>query len=214
MGEGQTGKMADSITALAVQVRSCPRVSDVWGWPHVSGTRPLPRTAGGSGAANKPGRLSSAWRLSPAFCLHYSSFSLPQVPADARRSVLVDLLTVYGEGGKAIVFTQVGAGAMPAAGAGCWLLVVLRLAGAARPLCSRRWVQARWVQAPHARGCTMAPQQLRKPRPLQVCHKGVDPHTHAALNPKHSCLPAADQARGGRGGGLGGRPPALRRTAR
>ncbi|EFN52705.1 hypothetical protein CHLNCDRAFT_36787, partial [Chlorella variabilis] len=28
------------------------------------------------------------------------------VPADARRSVLVDLLTVYGEGGKAIVFTQ------------------------------------------------------------------------------------------------------------
>jgi len=29
-----------------------------------------------------------------------------QVPADARRSVLVDLLTVYGEGGKAIVFTQ------------------------------------------------------------------------------------------------------------
>ncbi len=32
-----------------------------------------------------------------------------QVPADARRSVLVDLLTVYGEGGKAIVFTQVGA---------------------------------------------------------------------------------------------------------
>ncbi|KAL4420664.1 hypothetical protein ABPG75_010320 [Micractinium tetrahymenae] len=47
VGEGQTGKMADSITALAVQV-----------------------------------------------------------PADARRSVLVDLLTVYGEGGKAIVFTQ------------------------------------------------------------------------------------------------------------
>lgn len=30
-----------------------------------------------------------------------------QVPGDARRSVLVDLLTVYGEGGKAIVFTQV-----------------------------------------------------------------------------------------------------------
>ena len=30
----------------------------------------------------------------------------PQVPGDARRSVLVDLLTVYGEGGKAIVFTQ------------------------------------------------------------------------------------------------------------
>lgn len=29
------------------------------------------------------------------------------MPADARRSVLVDLLTVYGEGGKAIVFTQV-----------------------------------------------------------------------------------------------------------
>ena len=28
------------------------------------------------------------------------------MPADARRSVLVDLLTVYGEGGKAIVFTQ------------------------------------------------------------------------------------------------------------
>jgi superfamily II DNA or RNA helicase len=28
------------------------------------------------------------------------------VPGDARRSVLVDLLTVYGEGGKAIVFTQ------------------------------------------------------------------------------------------------------------
>ncbi|KAI7840607.1 hypothetical protein COHA_005757 [Chlorella ohadii] len=47
VGEGQSGKMADSITALAVQV-----------------------------------------------------------PADARRSVLVDLLTVYGEGGKAIVFTQ------------------------------------------------------------------------------------------------------------
>jgi superfamily II DNA/RNA helicase len=28
------------------------------------------------------------------------------VPQEARRSVLVDLLTVYGEGGKAIVFTQ------------------------------------------------------------------------------------------------------------
>lgn len=47
MGEGQTGKMPDGITALAVQVAG-----------------------------------------------------------DARRSVLVDLLTVYGEGGKAIVFTQ------------------------------------------------------------------------------------------------------------
>ena len=47
VGEGQSGKMADSITALAVQVTDA-----------------------------------------------------------ARRSVLVDLLTVYGDGGKAIVFTQ------------------------------------------------------------------------------------------------------------
>lgn len=140
VGEGQTGKMADSITALAVQVRSCPRGGDV-GLVACVRSRPLRRTAGA--VVQRTSQTGLARRLSPAFCLHHSLCAMPQVPADARRSVLVDLLTVYGEGGKAIVFTQVGAGSVPAAGAGCWLRVVLRLTGAARPLCSRRWVQAR-----------------------------------------------------------------------
>lgn len=66
-----------------------------------------------------------------------------QVPADARRSVLVDLLTVYGEGGKAIVFTQVG---------GKRLLFVwgLRWAGAVG--------QGRQGQRVHSGGCTGAAQ--------------------------------------------------------
>ena len=41
----------------------------------------------------------------PSCALHCA---MPQVTDESRRSVLADILTVYGEGGKAMVFTQVG----------------------------------------------------------------------------------------------------------
>lgn len=108
VGEANSGRMAESITALAVQASAPGRGAGRAAGP---GGRPGPRCVAGDGQAPLP-CLPRAGPCPIPPALTPFPFPLappppgPQVTDAARRPVLVDLLTVYGAGGKSIVFTQ------------------------------------------------------------------------------------------------------------